>query len=109
MTSHFSELHTYRVSRRKQLRARTYLHDHIHQMCLPLLLSRETCSENDEMPSKEEVAIIFAFDRIDVLLQNGSIPLPLHVSQPDIDIDLVLCSMKQANQQHKGSCGERKK
>jgi hypothetical protein len=53
-----------------------------------------TCSEDDEMPSKEEVAIVFPIDRIDVLLQNGPIPLPLHLSQPEIDIDLLLCSTK---------------
>ena len=109
MASYFSELHTYRVSSRKRLRARTYLHDHIHRTCLALLLSHETCSEDDEMPSKEEVAIVFTIDCIDVLLQNGPIPLSLYLSQPDIDTDLLLCSMKQANQQSKGSFCEEKK
>jgi hypothetical protein len=90
MASHLSEPHTSRVSRRKRLRARTYLHDHIHQTCLALALSCETCSEDDEMPSKEEAAIMFTIHRIDVLLQNGLIPLSLHLSQPDIDIDLLL-------------------
>jgi hypothetical protein len=43
---------------------------------------------------------------IDVLLQNGPIPLPLHLGQPVIDIDLLLCSTKKANQQRKDSFRE---
>jgi hypothetical protein len=55
------------------------------------------------MPFKEEVAIVFTIDRIDVLLRNGPIPLPLHLSQPDIYIDPLLRSTKEANQQRKDS------
>ena len=78
-------------------------------MRLALLVSHQTCSQDDEMTSEPHVSVAFTIDRIDVLLQNGPIPLPLHLSQPDIDINLLLCSTKQANQQRKGSFRERKK
>jgi hypothetical protein len=87
MASHFSELHTYRVSRRKRLGVRTYLHDHIHQTCLALL-SYETCSEDDETP-KEEVAIVFTIDHRCPSPERTDTP-SLHLGQPVIDIGLLL-------------------
>src|ERR1700734_3130921 len=58
-------------------------------MRLALLVSHQTCSQDDEMTSEPHVSvaftidnvIVFTIDHIDVLLQNGPIPLPLHLSQ----------------------------
>lgn len=31
-------------------------------------------------------------DSVDILLKNRAIPLPLHLSKPNVDVNLLLCS-----------------
>ena len=31
-------------------------------------------------------------DGIDILLQDGTIPLPLHLRETNVDVDLLLCT-----------------
>lgn len=50
------------------------LHNHVHEPSLALLLSGQ------------------AVDSIDILLENGTVPLALHVRQADVDVDLLLCN-----------------
>ena len=42
--------------------------------------------------SEPHVSVAFTIDSVNILLKNGPIPLSLHLSQPDIDPDLLFCS-----------------
>jgi hypothetical protein len=65
------------------------LHDHVHESCLPFLLARETYIVDKNI--SYAISRLHTINSIYIFLKNGSIPLPLHVSQANIDIDFLFC------------------
>jgi hypothetical protein len=68
----------------------TRLHDHVHQPRLALLLSRQTWNHRQYDRARMEGRAL-TIDSIDILLEDRTIPLPLHFRKPDVDVDLFLC------------------
>jgi len=64
-------VHIHCQQRKAYYQAETHLHDHIHQTCLALLLSGQTCNQ-DELSSMRISSRIYAS-----IFSNGPIPFPL--------------------------------
>jgi len=65
------------------------LHDNIQQPCLSLLLPCSTyfpCQQSNA----ESVTARLTVDSVDIFLQQHPVPLPLHLSHPNVKIDLLL-------------------
>lgn len=62
--------------------ALSQLHDNVQQSRLALLFPRSTCGQfTPHCP--------LTIDRIDIFLQQHSVPLPLHLCHSDIQVDLL--------------------
>ena len=67
-----------------------YLHDHIHKPGLSFFLTGQTSKApqtNAFSPRNLELTI----DSINIFLKNRAVPFPLHLRQPHVDVDLLLC------------------
>lgn len=60
----------------------TQLHDHVHEPRLTLLLPSQSVHS------------------VDILLQDRTVPLALHIGQADVNIDLLLCWPPRTSQNY---------
>ena len=65
------------------------LHHHVHKSCFTFLLPKPT---RELTVHSVKLAKTLTIDSVDILLKNRAIPLPLHLSKPNVDINLLLCS-----------------